>query len=188
MKKTLLSLALFAAVTSSAFAADTYVIDQHHTHPTFEVSHLGFSLQHGRFDKATGQVVLDTAARSGSIKLSIDVDSLNMGMPAWNKHLLSEDFFNAAQYPTITFSSDKLVFEGNKVVAAEGTLTLLGVSKPVRLAVSNFTLGAHPMNKKAMGGANISVTIKRSDFGMNKYLPAVGDEVRISAPVEAYKE
>ena len=83
-----------------------------------------------------------------------------------------EGFFNTAKYPTITFKSNKLVFEGDKVVAAEGDFTLLGVTKPVKLAVSNFKCGPNPMNKKEMCGADISTTIKRSDFGMTKYLPA----------------
>ena len=74
------------------------------------------------------------------------------------------------------------------MVAAEGEFTLLGVTKPLKLTVSNFRCGANPMSKKAMCGADIAVTIKRSDFGMTKYLPAIGDEVKISSPVEAYKD
>lgn len=189
MKKTVLSLACLLAVASSAYAApETYQIDPRHTYPVFEVNHLGYSLQRGRFNKATGQIVIDTAAKKGSVQLSIDVASLDMGLPDWDKHMLSEDFFNAAKFPTITFQSDKLTFDGDKLVGADGTLTLLGVSKPVKLTVNSFTLGNHPMTKKAMGGANISTTIKRSDFGMAKMVPAVGDEVKIVVPVEAYKE
>lgn len=188
MRKTLAALALFASVSSAFAAVETYQIDPRHTFPVFEVSHLGFSTQRGRFNKATGQVTLDTAAKRGNVQLSIDVASLDMGLADWDKHMLSEDFFNVAKYPTITFQSDKLVFEGEKLVAADGTLTLLGVSKPVRVAVEGFTLGNNPMNKKPMGGANVTATIKRSEFGMTKYLPGVGDEVRIIVPVEAYKQ
>ena len=187
MKKLLASFALAAVVAAPALAADTYNIDPFHTFPSFEVNHLGFSTQRGRFDKTSGTVVLDTAARKGSIDLTIEVSSLNMGFAVWNEHMAADGFFNTAKYPTITFKSSKLVFDGDKVVGAEGDFTLLGVTKPVKLTVSNFKCGANPMNKKEMCGADISTTIKRSDFGMTKALPAVGDEIKISSAVEAYK-
>lgn len=187
MKKLLASFALATAVAAPAMAADTYTIDASHTFPVFEVNHLGFSTQRGRFEKTNGTIVLDTAAKKGSVDLTIDVASLNMGFAAWNDHMAVDGFFNTAKFPTITFKSNKLVFEGDKVVGAEGDFTLLGVTKPVTLKVSNFVCGANPMNKKAMCGAEISATIKRSDFGMTKYLPAIGDEIKISSAVEAYK-
>ncbi|HTJ97563.1 MAG TPA: YceI family protein, partial [Rhodocyclaceae bacterium] len=90
-------------------------------------------------------------------------------------------------FPTITFKSNKLIFEGDKVVAAEGDFTLLGVTKPIRLTVSNFKCGPNPMTKKDMCGAEISTTIKRSDFGMSKYVPLISDEIKIMSAVEAYK-
>jgi polyisoprenoid-binding protein YceI len=188
MKKTVLGLACLMAASGAFAATETYQIDPRHTYPVFEVNHLGYSLQRGRFNKATGQIALDTAAKKGSVQLTIDVASLDMGLADWDKHMLSEDFFNVAKYPTITFQSDKLTFEGDKLVGADGNLTLLGVTRPVKLTVTGFNLGNHPMTKKAMGGANISTTIKRSDFGMAKMVPAVGDEVKIVVPVEAYKD
>jgi polyisoprenoid-binding protein YceI len=188
MKKLFASFALAAAVAAPALAADTYAIDSFHTFPSFEVNHLGFSTQRGRFDKTSGTVVLDSAAKKGSIDLTIDVSSLNMGFPVWNEHMAAEGFFNTAKFPTITFKSNKLIFEGDKVVGAEGDFTLLGVTKPVKLVVSNFKCGDNPFNKKAMCGADISTTIKRSEFGMTKALPAVGDEIKIFSAVEAYKQ
>jgi polyisoprenoid-binding protein YceI len=190
MKKLFASFALATAVAAPAFtaqAADTYTIDPNHTFPVFEVNHLGFSTQRGRFNKTTGTVVLDTAAKKGSVDLTIDVASLDMGFPTWDQHMAADGFFNTEKFPTITFKSHKLVFEGDKVVAAEGDFTLLGVTKPVKLAVSNFKCGPNPMNKKEMCGAEISTTIKRSDFGMTKYVPAIGDDIKITSSVEAYK-
>jgi polyisoprenoid-binding protein YceI len=111
-----------------------------------------------------------------------------MGFPVWNEHMAADGFFNTAKFPTITFKSNKLIFEGDKLVGAEGDFTLLGVTKPVKLTVSNFKCGANPMNKKEMCGAEISTTIKRSDFGMTKYVPAIGDDIKISSAVEAYKQ
>lgn len=188
MKKLFASFALATAVAAPVFAADTYSIDAFHTFPTFEVNHLGFSTQRGRFDKTSGTVMLDTAAKKGSIDLTIEVSSLNMGFAVWNEHMAADGFFNTAKYPTITFKSNKLIFEGDKVVGAEGDFTLLGVTKPVKLTVSNFKCGENPFNKKAMCGADITTTIKRSDFGMTKALPAVGDEIKISSAVEAFKQ
>jgi polyisoprenoid-binding protein YceI len=188
MKKLFASFALATAIAAPAFAADTYNIDAFHTFPTFEVNHLGFSTQRGRFDKTSGTVMLDTAAKKGSIDLTIEVSSLNMGFAVWNEHMAADGFFNTAKYPTITFKSNKLIFEGDKVVGAEGDFTLLGVTKPVKLTVSNFKCGENPFNKKAMCGADITTTIKRSDFGMTKALPAVGDEIKISSAVEAFKQ
>jgi polyisoprenoid-binding protein YceI len=188
MKKLFASFALAAAVASPTFAADTYNIDPNHTFPVFEVNHLGFSTQRGRFNKTTGTVVLDAAAKKGSIDLTIDVASLDMGFPTWDQHMAADGFFNTEKFPTMTFKSNKLVFEGDKVVAADGDFTLLGVTKPIRLTVSNFKCGPNPMNKKEMCGAEISTTIKRSDFGMTKYVPAISDEIKISSAVEAYKQ
>ncbi|MEY3200602.1 MAG: hypothetical protein RIR70_152 [Pseudomonadota bacterium] len=179
---------LLVAGISQAVAAETYTIDATHTYPMFEVNHLGFSLQRGRFNKTTGKITLDRDAKKGAIEAVIDVTSLDMGLEKWDAHLKSEDFFNAEKFPTMTFKSDKLKFDGVKLTGAEGTLTLLGVTKPVKLSITQFKCGEHPMNKKPLCGAEVVTTIKRSEFGMTKYVPAVGDEVKISFPVEAYKD
>jgi polyisoprenoid-binding protein YceI len=188
MRKILIALALVTMQAIPAQAADSYTIDPNHTFPVFEVNHLGFSTQRGRFNKTSGKITLDTAAKAGSVDLTVDVASLDMGFAKWNEHMAAEGFFNTAKFPTMQFKSDKLVFEGDKLVAADGQFTLLGVSKPLRVNVSNFRCGENPINKKKMCGADIATTIKRSEFGMTKYLPAVGDEIRISSPVEAFKD
>ena len=187
MKKELTAAVLAAALSAPTFAADTYAIDPNHTFPVFEVNHLGFSTQRGRFDKTGGQVILDPAAKTGSVDLTIDTRSLDMGFATWNQHLSEEGFFNVEKYPTMTFKSQKLVFDGDKVVAAEGQFTLLGVTRPLTVTVSGFRCGPHPMTKKPHCGGDVTATFKRSDFGMTKFLPAVGDDVRIYVPVEADK-
>ena len=188
MNKVFAILALSAVIAAPALAADTYTIDVKHTFPVFEVSHLGFSTQRGRFNNASGKITLDAAARQGSVELVIDVTSLDMGFKTWDEHMAAEGYFNTEKFPTMTFKSNKLVFEGDKIVAADGDFTLLGVTRPLRLTVKNFSCGTHPFTKAAMCGADISATIKRSDFGMTKGIPAVGDEVRISSGVEAFKD
>jgi len=188
MNRLMIAIALASSLAVSAHAADSYTIDSNHTFPVFEVNHLGYSVQHGRFNKSSGKITLDMAARKGSVDLTIDTTSLDMGFPLWDEHMAAEGFFDSAKFPTMTFKSDKLVFKHGKVVAAKGDFTLLGVTRPLTVSVSGFKCGEHPMTKKPMCGANISGTIKRSDFGMTKYVPAVSDEVKIHVPVEAYKD
>ena len=184
----LLSLIAAALLTIPAYAADNYTIDPNHTWPVFEVNHLGFSTQRGRFNKSSGKITLDTAAKKGSVKLVIETASLDMGFDKWDEHMKSDEFFNVAQFPTMRFVSDNLVFDGGKLVAAEGSFTLLGVTKPLTLTVSNFHCAQNPMNKKPTCGADITTTLKRSEFGMTKFVPAVSDEVKILVPLEAVKE
>jgi polyisoprenoid-binding protein YceI len=186
--KTIAPLLIAATLSTGAFAADRYSIDTRHTFPYFQVSHLGFSHQAGRFNKVTGSISLDPQAGKGSAEVSIDTASIDMGLEDWDKHMRSADFFNVEQHPSMTFKADAFTFEAGKPVAAEGTLTLLGVTKPVKLAIANFSCGIHPLNRKTVCGANLTTSIKRSQFGMTKYLPGVGDEVFISIPVEAFKE
>ena len=169
-------------------AADTYTLDPRHTFPVFEVSHYDFSLQRGRFNKTTGKVTLDNATKSGSIEIVIDANTIDMGIDKWDEQMKSDAYFNTEQFPAITYRSDRVLFLGDKPVAAEGTLTLLGVSKPVNLAIAGFKCGPNPINKKPMCGANVSTQIKRSEFGMTRALPGIGDDIKIMIAVEAFKD
>lgn len=189
MQNVLATLLLAAALVSPAVAAESYTIDPRHTYPSFEINHFGFSTQRGYFEKSRGKVTLDQAAKTGSIELTVDTASLHLGFPEWSKLITSsEGFFNAEKFPTMSFKSDKLIFEGDKLIAAEGDFTLLGVTKPLRLTVANFRCAPLPMNKKVICGAEVTATIKRSEFGMIKYLPSVGDEVKILSSVEAIRD
>jgi polyisoprenoid-binding protein YceI len=182
-----IALAIFAGF--AAAAADTYTIDPVHSQPNFEVRHMGFSIQRGSFGKATGKITLDRAAKTGSVDVTIDATSIKTIDPRLDKHVQSEDFFNVAKYPTITFKSTKLIFEGDRVVGIDGELTMLGITKPVTLTVDNEVCGEHPINHKPMCGAQASATVKRSDWGMKYGLPrAVGDDVHLIIPIEAYKD
>lgn len=178
-----------AIIAGRAAAEDTYTIDPVHSQPIFEVRHMGFSLQRGSFGKATGKVTLDRAAKKGSVEVTIDTASIKTIDPRLDTHVKSEDFFNVARYPTMTFKSTNFTFEGDRVVGMDGELTLLGVTKPVTLKVANDVCGEHPMNKKPMCGAEATTTIKRSEWGMKYGIPkAVSDEVKLTIPIEAYKE
>ena len=178
--------ALFAAVLSSAVAAPvTYNVDQSHTYPRFSYSHLGLSSQTSSFSKTTGTVVFDAAAKTGSVDITIDMKTVNTGFADFNGHIQGEDFLDTAKFPTATFKSSRVVFEGDKPKSIEGTLTIKGVSRPVTLTVTSFAALQHPMAKKQALGANAYTVIKRSEFNAGKYVPLVSVEVRIDISIEA---
>jgi len=189
-RHTLAAVALGAAITTApAFAQDVYVLDPDHTIPMYEVTHLGFSQQRGSFTKAAGKVTLDRSARKGAIEVIIQTASVTTGAARLVPNLKAEDFFNVEKFPTMTYKSADLVFDGDNVVGANGELTLLGVTRPVSLTVTGFKCGPHPFNKKPMCGAEATATIKRSEFGMKYGIPtATGDDVKIIIPVEAVRE
>jgi polyisoprenoid-binding protein YceI len=189
MKRLIVAFAITSALAVPAHAAlEKYTMDAEYTIPVFEVAHLGFSTQHGRFNKTSGKVTLDFAGKTGSVDFTIETGSLDMGSAAWSSHLSSEGLFNVKKFPTMTFKSDRLIFEGSKVVAAEGKFTMLGVTKPLKVNVVGFQCATNPLNKKSMCAGDISAMIKRSEFGLTKYIPAVSDDIKISVPVEAYKD
>lgn len=187
--KRLILLAITATISTAALAApETYVIDSNHSMPRFSYNHFGYSTQLSRFDKATGKIVIDRAAKTGSVDVTIDTTSVNTGFALFNEHIQGEDFFNTAKFPTATFVSNKMNFEGDKPISIDGTLTIKGVSKLETLTVTSFMCMPHPMLKKDACGANATVVVKRSDFNMSKHVPYVGDEVTITLPVEAVKQ
>ena len=186
-----------AAMTSFAACAapESYTLDPTHTVPNFSVNHFGMSTVYGHFERSTGKVTLDRAAKTGSIEVKIPTATISTGdakrtdgQRSRDDHLRSTDFFNVAEFPDMVFKSTKLSFNGDKLHTAEGTLTLLGVSKPVTLTATAFNCGVNPMIKKDMCGADLVGSIKRSDFGMKYGVPAISDEVKLFIAVEGYKE
>ncbi|MES2012322.1 MAG: YceI family protein [Pseudomonadota bacterium] len=187
--KRLAFLTIAATISTAALAApETYVIDSTHSMPRFSYSHFGYSTQLSRFDKASGKITIDRSAKVGSVNVTIDTTSVNTGFPLFNEHIQGEDFLNTAKYPTATFTSNKVNFDGDKPSTIDGVLTLKGVSKPVTLRVTSFMCMPHPMLKKDACGADATTIVKRTDFNMAKYVPYVGDDVTITIPVEAIKE
>jgi len=181
--------AIAAAIAIPAIAApESFTVDPRHTFPSFEVSHLGFSTQRGRFNKTSGKIALDRAANTGSVDIVIDTASLDTGLDKLEEHLRGEDFFNVAKYPTMFFRSSAVSFKGDVPVAADGELTMLGVTKPVTLTITSFACGVHPISKKDTCGADATASILRSDFGMKYALPAVGDTVKLLIQVEATRD
>jgi len=184
------SMALALAITAGRAAAqETYTIDPVHSQPIFEARHMGFSQQRGSFAKSTGKITLDRAAKKGTVEVVIDTTSIKTYDSRLDEQMKSENFFNVAKYPTLTFKGNNVVFDGDRVVQVDGDLTMLGVTKPVSLKVANFVCGEHPSNKKPMCGAEATATIMRSEWGMKYALPkSVSDEIKLTIPIEAYRE
>lgn len=177
--------AFVLTVGAPAFGQETYIVDPLHTTTTFSVSHLGLSVQRGSFGKTTGTVTLDRAEKKGSIDVAIDASSVTSGSQPRETMLKGEDYFDAGRYPSITFKSTNVKFDGERVVGADGELTMRGVTKPVMLSVADFKCAMHPMTKRPACGAEVTATVKRSEFGMTKNQASTADDVRIAIAIEA---
>jgi polyisoprenoid-binding protein YceI len=182
----LVSVVLFAAGAARA-APETYVLDHNHTFPRFSYSHFGYSTQLSRFDKTTGTIIIDRAARKGSVDVTIDTTSVDTGS-ALNEHIQGPDFLDTAKFPTATFKSTQMKFKGDTPVSVSGELTLKGITRPVTLKIESFKCMPHPILKKEACGANATAMVRRTEFNMGKYAPYVGDEVTLSIAVEALKQ
>jgi len=178
--------ALLSAV-SRAVPAETYNVDSMHSIPTFTFRHLELSSFRGRFDKLTGTIELDTTQHRGSADIVIAIDSVSTGVPMLDQFLRSPRFFDATKFPTATFKSSSFKFSGTQLVAVSGDLSLHGVTRPVVLEVAAFGCREHPLLKVASCGADASVTINRSDFGLDAFIGNDSDEVRLDIAVEALK-
>ena len=187
MKHPVLAFALAGFAVAAQAAPVTYVIDNSHTYPHFTYNHLGFSNQTHKFDKTSGQVVLDRAAKTGSADITIDTRSVNTGYALFNEHLQAADYFDTAKFPTMRFTGTKIDFKGDQPATLSGDLTIKGVTQPVSFSITNFNCMPHPMRKVETCGANASTVIKRSTFNMGKSTPYVSDDVTLTLAVEAYQ-
>jgi len=176
-----------ALLAAPALAQEVYVIDARHTSPMFEVTHIGFSQQRGLFGSTTGKVTIDRTARKGAIDVSIATASLVMA-PSLSNLVKSDEFLNVEKFPTMTYKSTDLVFDGDNLVGANGEFTMLGVTRPVALKVTSFKCAPNPFNKRPMCGGEATATLKRTEFGMKAALGAASDEIRIVIPFEAARE
>jgi len=189
---------VFAAAfpLAAAAAPENFTIDPYHTYPGFEVDHIGYSWMRGRFDKTTGRMTIDIAARTGSVELTVQTVSLTTGdnergerPRARDEHLRTADFFNVNEFPTMTFKGAATKWSGDAPTEIQGQLTLLGVTRPLTLTVTHWKCGPDPrtQGKRYMCGGNASGAFKRSDFGMKFGIPSVGDEVKLWLGLEAFR-
>ena len=191
MRKTLFALAAATLLAGAAQAAtpNEYAVEPMHTFVTFEINHFGASVNRGRFEKKEGTVQFDKAGKTGKVDISFEASSISTGTPAFDKHLQGADLFNAAQYPTLRFVSDKFNFDGDKVTSVAGQLTLLGKTGPVTLKANQFACYNHPMLKREVCGGDFEATIDRTQWGMNYGVDwGFAKNVRLVVQVEAVKQ
>ena len=182
-------LAVVLAWSGVARASDHYVIDPLHSTPVFEFMHLGVTTQSGRFDRVRGSLDIDLARRAGSVNYEVDTASLNMGVGTETQDSAGYALFDVAHFPLIRFESAHLSFDPDgKVTSAVGQLSLLGVSKSVTLSIEHFSCGLNAVSGRRTCAGDVSTLLRRSDFGMVKYLPYISDEIHIRIPVEAYQD
>jgi polyisoprenoid-binding protein YceI len=186
--KTRLALAaLFLLPALSQAAPEEFTIEPGHTYPSFEASHEGLSFWRGKFDKSSGKIWLDRAAKTGRLDITIDVASVNFGMAMMNTFAKNDHFFDVEKYPTATYHSDSITFEGDVPVAVNGQLTLRGITKSVPLKIVHFKCMMHPMFKREICGADARAEFDRREFGMTRDIVPTDPNVRLSIQVEALR-
>jgi polyisoprenoid-binding protein YceI len=179
---------VFALAPPASAEEETYTIDPAHSQPHYQVRHMGFSQQRGTFIKLSGTITLDRIAKTGTVNVLIDPASVQSGDLTLDNVLKGEAYFNVERFPTLTFRSSDVRFDGDRMVEVVGDLTMLGVTRAVTLKVDDFVCGVEPFFKRLLCGAEVTTTIKRSDWGMTRGIPlAPADEVKIAIPVEAYR-
>jgi len=193
--KRLAILVLASAPFAAGAATDSYTFDPLHTSISFAIDHQGLSMIHGRFSKYSGKFTIDRAAKTGGVELTVETASVDTNdndkgsrPRSRDEHLRSADFFNAAEFPRMTYKSTHVVFAGDTPTVVEGNLTLLGVTKPVAITMERFRCNPPTATAKERCGGSAAAKIKRSDFGMKRGIPSIGDEVLRSFGFEGDKD
>jgi polyisoprenoid-binding protein YceI len=188
MSKKLILASLLALAAAPALATENYTIDEAHTQVIATWNHFGFSNMSVDFHNVEGTFNFDVAdPTKSSIDVNIVLAGLHTGVAKLDEHIKSPDFFDAAKFPKATFKSTKVEKAGNDGLKVTGDLNLHGVTKPVTLDVKILKVGDHPMKKVAAAGFDAHTTLKRSEFGIDKYVPNVSDDIKISISMETQK-
>jgi polyisoprenoid-binding protein YceI len=176
---------LIGAAVSAQAAPVTYQLDPGHTMVLFTWNHFGYSNPTANLGLGEGTLVFDEQhPAEASVQVTLPLSNLDTHVPALDKHLKEGDFFNADKFPTVTFKSTKVQPLGGHKFKVTGDLTVHGVTKPVVLDATLNKVGPHPMMKVQAIGFDATATIKRSDFGVGAYVPAVSDEIKIHITTE----
>ncbi len=195
MPKNLALLIIAALPLAASAATENFSADPFHSSVNFSVDHLGLTTIYGRFTKFGAKFTLDRAAKTGAVDVtietaSVDTNDSDKGSRARSRdeHLRSADFFNAVEFPRMTYKSTGVTFAGDNPAKIEGNLTLLGVTKPVTLTVERFKCNpATATAKERCGGVAVG-KLMRSDFGMKRGVPSIGDEIALTIGFEGDKE
>ena len=190
-----IALATSLALAAVPLHATTYTLEPDYTQGVVRWNHLGFSNPAAQFAQGEGTLEFDEADPTrASVKVTIPLASLNTGVPALDEDFRSASFFDTTRFPTATFKSthvDKGAAPNRLKVT--GDLSLHGVTKPVTLDVTVTKIGANPRNHVPTVGFDAMTTLKRSDFGLGRFVPQVSDEIEIhlicqAAEAKAYEE
>lgn len=185
LNKLILLPCLFLAASASA---QVYNIDASHTYPSFEADHMGLSFWRGKFTKSSGKIVLDRQSKTGgSVEIAIDASTVDFGHAKMNEKARGDEMFNVAKFPIISYKSTALKYEGERLVAVDGEMTMLGITKPLSLTLTHFKCVIHPLHKREVCGADAHGRFDRSDFGMNIGLPRFSPEIKLAIQVEGIK-
>lgn len=175
--------------TTAAAEPERYVFDPNHTAPSFEIGHIGFSVQRGFFARSRGSVTLDRATGKGELSVEIDAGSVDTGLAVRDEMLRTDrfGFLDVARHPTISFKAGSFDFNGAQLSRVSGELTIKGKTRPVVLELMSFRCGPHPASKKEMCGGDARTQINKSDFGEFGG-GMLGEQIRIAVQFEAYRE
>jgi polyisoprenoid-binding protein YceI len=187
-QRTLLALILAAQTANAWTAEQSFTVDETNTVPSFEVNHLGFSTQRGHFKQTSGKVVMDEQKKTGKVDITIDANSIDTGIGQLDDVLRKLDFLNVARYPTLSFRSSQFRFSSDQLSGVDGTLTMLGVSRPVSLKVTHYKCGIDVASSKYICDVDAEASFKRSDFGMSSFIPVVSDDVKLKIKVRAARD
>jgi polyisoprenoid-binding protein YceI len=181
-------LGLLVIVSSVAYAAETYKLDPGHSSIVFRVKHLGIAYVYGRFNGPTGSIVFDESAPSKSaIEMQAETKNVDTALEKRDTHLKSPDFFNAGEYPLVSFKSKSVKKLNENTYEVSGDLTLLGKTRPITVKVNGTGAGKDPWGNFRRG-FETSFSIKRSNFGMNFMMGGVSDEVNLTVSVEGIRQ
>ena len=174
-------------MTAPVLAAPvSYEFDKSHSNLSFSYNHLGYSITDGRFGDWDATLMIDADnPEASSVEFVIDADSLDTFWEARDAHFKSGDFFDVENYPEITFTSTDVKQVGENELEVKGDLTIKDITKPAVLTVDVLSFGEHPMAEKQAAGFTMTTTVKRSDYGMDMYVPYIGDDVSVVFSGEA---
>lgn len=185
MIKGIIAAALVAAAPSASAAS--YTIDKDHTQPSFEFPHMGISVWRGKFSRTSGKVNFDRAARTGDVNIVVQTASIEFGHKGMNEGAVGSEWLNTDQFPNMVYQG-KIRFEGDKPVAVDGRLTLLGVSQPLTLRINSLKCIEHPFFKREVCGADAEGDLDRADFGLKQYTEDGMGRLHLRIQVEAIRD
>jgi polyisoprenoid-binding protein YceI len=182
---TLLAFAINAQADLSDVPSGEYAIDDHHAYISFTYSHIGFSTPHVGFRKFDANLTLDSENTENSqLEVLIDTTSVDSRVDEFNGHLRGSNFFDTDNHPQATFSSTSIESTGENTFNVTGDLTIKGMTNSVTLEATLNKAAMHPMRNVPTVGFSAETTVSRSDFGMARGVPNIGDEVTIYITVE----